>query len=74
MFHVKHRSLMADGTWQIEHKEPGELDTSVCPVDGCLHTKDLWFMECAPDYTWMFVNGCGHWGFVYRKIESEEAT
>jgi hypothetical protein len=56
-------------TFEIEHKSPGELLADVCPVGGCENTEDLWVMECAPGYTWTFVNGCGHWGFIYRKTD-----
>lgn len=39
----------------------------VCPAVDCKNTEDLWLMECAPGYTWAYVNGCGHWGFIQRR-------
>lgn len=42
----------------------------VCPAEDCKNTEDLWLMECAPGYTWAYVNGCGHWGFIYREPDA----
>lgn len=53
------------GGWEYQLKEPGELRTDICPVPECGNTEDLWFMGCVPNYTWTFVNGCGHWGFIW---------
>lgn len=43
----------------------GEPAMNACPL--CGNTDDLWLMECAPGYTWTFVNGCGCFGFFYCK-------
>jgi hypothetical protein len=42
-------------------------EMAVCPADECDATEGLWVMECAPGHTWMFVNDCGHWGFIHKK-------
>lgn len=39
---------------------------TACVAEGCEEADDLWLMECAPGNRWMFVNGCGHFGFIYR--------
>ncbi len=48
-------------------EEGGSPVMEKCPAEGCGHTEDLWLMECAPGHTWVYVNGCGHWGFIYRQ-------
>lgn len=40
-----------------------------CLVDGCDESDDFTVQECAPGYTWMFVCGRGHWGFISKKPE-----
>jgi hypothetical protein len=45
---------------------------NACP--SCGSTKDLWLMECAPGWTWTFVNGCGCWGFIHRKPDVPRET
>jgi hypothetical protein len=57
-------------TTVLERDETGQMYQTRCPVDGCKST-DLWLMECAPGYTWAYVNQpCGHWGFLQRRQEN----